>query len=203
VFRSEVTVTFQEHHGERFSGLSAFRDLERSPASSANEWGGRGINPGRFIASQVHGEVGMKLLTVILAMVSLLVVVAQAAERTGTITVTVKKLRNNNGKAGAALFSSADGFPKKLEKAFRSVSGPIKKKRAKLVFRNVPYGVYAIACVHDENGNGKIDKNIMGLPKEGYGFSKDAMGMFGPPDFEAAKIALDSPSLSLSIRVNY
>ena len=145
----------------------------------------------------------MRWLTVILAMVSLLVVVAQAAERTGTITVTVKKLRNSNGKVGALLFSSADGFPKKTKKAFRMVSAPIQKKRAKLVFENVPYGAYAIACVHDENGNGKIDYNVMGLPKEGYGFSKDAMGMFGPPNFEAAKITLDSPSLSLRIKVNY
>jgi uncharacterized protein (DUF2141 family) len=142
-------------------------------------------------------------LLLILAMVSLLVVVAQAAENTGTITVTVKKLRNNAGKAGAVLFSSADGFPKKTKKAFRSVSAPIKKKRAKLVFENVPYGTYAIACVHDENGNGKMDYNMMGLPKEGYGFSNDAMGMLGPPDFEAAKITLDSPSRSLSIKVNY
>lgn len=145
----------------------------------------------------------MRWLTVILAMVSLLVVVAQAAERTGTITVTVKKLRNNNGKVGALLFSSADGFPKKTKKAFRLVSVPIQKKRAKLVFENVPYGAYAIASVHDENGNGKMDYNVMGLPKEGYGFSKDAMGMFGPPKFEAAKITLDSPSLSLRIKVNY
>ena len=145
----------------------------------------------------------MKRLMLILAMGLMAVVVAQAAERTGTITVTVKKLRNNDGQVGALLFSSADGFPKKIKKAYRSVSGPIKRKRAKIVFENVPYGTYAIACVHDENGNGKMDYNVMGLPKEGYGFSNDAMGMLGPPNFKAAKIALNSPSLSLSIKIHY
>ena len=145
----------------------------------------------------------MKRLMLILAMGLMAVVVAHAAERTGTITVTVKKLRNNDGRVGALLFNSADGFPKKIENAFRSASGPIKRKRAKLVFKNVPYGTYAIACLHDENGNGKMDYNVMGLPKEGYGFSNDAMGMLGPPNFRAAKIALDSPSLSLSIKIHY
>ena len=145
----------------------------------------------------------MKRLMLNLAIVSLIVAVAHAAERTGTITVAVKKLRNNNGKVGAALFSSAEGFPKNAAKAFRAVSAPIKKKRAKIVFDNVPYGTYAIACVHDENENGKMDYNIVGLPKEGYGFSNDAMGMLGPPSFKAAKITLDSPSQSLSIKVNY
>lgn len=145
----------------------------------------------------------MKRLMLILAMGLMAVVVAQAAERTGTITVTVKKLRNNDGQVGALLFSSADGFPKKIKNAFRSVAGPIKRKRAKLVFENVPYGTYAIACVHDENGNGKMDYNVVGLPKEGYGFSNDAMGMLGPPNFKAAKIALNSPSLFLNIKIHY
>ncbi|MEK8015864.1 MAG: DUF2141 domain-containing protein [Candidatus Parabeggiatoa sp.] len=49
---------------------------------------------------------------------------------------------------------------------------------------------YAIAAYHDANGNEKLDKNFFGIPKEGYGFSNNARGTFGPPSFEKAAFEL-------------
>lgn len=51
-------------------------------------------------------------------------------------------------------------------------------------FRTVSTGTYTVACYHDKNSNRKLDKNLMGLPLEKYGFSNDARGTFGPPDLE-------------------
>ncbi|MBB5205503.1 uncharacterized protein (DUF2141 family) [Inhella inkyongensis] len=56
---------------------------------------------------------------------------------------------------------------------------------------DLPEGaVVAISALQDLNGNGRMDKNAMGMPVEPYGFSRDAAGSFGPPNFEAAKITV-------------
>lgn len=53
-----------------------------------------------------------------------------------------------------------------------------------LVFKDLPDGQYAVRFIHDENSNEKLDTNFIGIPKEGFGFSNDAFGRFGPKDFE-------------------
>ena len=58
-----------------------------------------------------------------------------------------------------------------------------------LKFENLPSGTYALALIHDENGNGKLD-TLMGIPKEGFGFSKNPAIRFGPPSFKSAELAI-------------
>jgi uncharacterized protein (DUF2141 family) len=130
-------------------------------------------------------------------------VLGQAAEKNGTIVVIGKNLKDSKGRIGAALFKSADGFPKDSKKAFKRGRAKIKDKKAQIEFKDIPYGEYAVALIHDENENGKMDYNAIGLPKEGYGFSNDAMGTLGPPDFKAAKFKLDSPKKDVPIKLNY
>lgn len=66
--------------------------------------------------------------------------------------------------------------------------------------RNVKPGTYSIAVFHDRNGNGKLDRNFIGLPSEPYGFSND-VGRRGPPSFEAARIVVREPSTTIVIPV--
>jgi uncharacterized protein (DUF2141 family) len=66
--------------------------------------------------------------------------------------------------------------------------------------RNVKPGSYSIAVFHDTNGNGKLDRNFIGLPNEPYGFSNDT-GRRGPPNFEAARIVVKEPSTTIVIPV--
>ena len=60
-----------------------------------------------------------------------------------------------------------------------------------------------IAVVHDENMNGKLDTNRLGIPTEGYGFSNGARAVLGPPSFSAASFRHDGGTLNLSIRLRY
>jgi uncharacterized protein (DUF2141 family) len=60
-------------------------------------------------------------------------------------------------------------------------------KKTVYTFRNVPDGIYAASFFYDENGNGKLDVNFLGIPKEQYGFSNNAKGFFGPAKFAKAK----------------
>jgi uncharacterized protein (DUF2141 family) len=69
-----------------------------------------------------------------------------------------------------------------------------------LRLRNVKPGSYAIAVFHDTNGNGKLDRNFIGLPSEPYGFSND-VGRRGAPDFEAARVIVEEPSTTIVIPI--
>jgi uncharacterized protein (DUF2141 family) len=78
---------------------------------------------------------------------------------------------------------------------------PAKQGAVELRVRNVKPGSYSIAVFHDVNGNGKLDRNFIGLPSEPYGFSND-VGRRGPPDFERARIVVREPSTTIVIPVH-
>jgi uncharacterized protein (DUF2141 family) len=73
---------------------------------------------------------------------------------------------------------------------------------ATLDFGHVAPGRYAISLFHDENGNGRLDKRML-LPREGYGFSRDAPVRFGPPSFAAAAFTVAGGDARQSIRMRY
>lgn len=101
-----------------------------------------------------------------------------------SITVTIKNLRNNNGHILLSLFNQSKGWPEDEANTLRKVEIPIKNKTATISFTNMPAGTYAVAIMHDENDNYRMDKTMFGMPKEGFGFSNDVMGTFGPPGFK-------------------
>ncbi len=120
------------------------------------------------------------------------------------IHVQVLDIRNSTGTVACALFESADGFPKAfLRSATNVMVIKIRKAQARCTFEDIPPGTYAIAAIHDENMNGELDANWMGVPTEGYGFSNDAKASFGPPSFAAAGFPYDGRDLELTISLHY
>ncbi len=114
----------------------------------------------------------------------------QPASPAADVTVVAKNLRNDHGVVRACLTSLADRFPKCEDRAGSfKVSGQA-SGTVTLLFRDVPPGRYAVALLHDENGNGKADRAAMMIPKEGFGFSRDAKVRFGPPRFGDAAFDL-------------
>ncbi|MET0543915.1 MAG: DUF2141 domain-containing protein [Variovorax sp.] len=89
-----------------------------------------------------------------------------------------------------ALFDTADALA--ADKALAAQTLPMRNGAAQLVFVGLPAGRYVLKSFADENGNGKLDTNLVGLPIERYGFSNDAKGRMGPPGFDAAAIPLDA-----------
>ncbi len=102
------------------------------------------------------------------------------------IHVEISGLRNEKGQVLCAIYSSADGFPKRSDKALAHARSSISDRHAVCDFPGLNAGTYAISLFQDENSNGKLDTNIMGIPREGVGASNNAKGHFGPPKFEAA-----------------
>lgn len=119
-----------------------------------------------------------------------------------SVTVAVSGLRNTKGLIRACLttlpaaFPECDKDPQSLRLSVPAKNGPV------LVFRHVAPGSYAVSLFHDENGNGRLDKT-MGIPSEGYGFSRDAPVHFGPPKFDAAKVSIGSSDMTLAIKLRY
>lgn len=97
-----------------------------------------------------------------------------------------------------AVFDTADGLANNL--ALASQKAELRDGAAQLVFSGLPAGRYAIKSFADENGNARLDTNLLGLPMERYGFSNDARGRMGPPSFDAAAVTLDANS-TITIRL--
>ena len=120
------------------------------------------------------------------------------------IHVKILGIRNSKGGVACALFESPEGFPTEyLRSATNIMVIKVRDKQARCDFEDIPPGTYALAVVHDENMNGKLDTNRLGIPKEGYGFSNDARGLFGAPSFSAASFSYDGQNLDLTISLSY
>ena len=72
-----------------------------------------------------------------------------------------------------------------------------------LDFASVAPGRYAIAVLHDENGNGKVDRALGLMPKEGFGFSRDAPVRMGPPSFKRAAFDVSGTTVRQTLRMRY
>ena len=103
----------------------------------------------------------------------------------GQMIVKIKGFSSDKGTVKIALNNSKENY--KEGKPFRAVETQIINGTSEFIFKDIPFGEYAIKCYHDENSNGLMDKNILGIPSEDYGFSNNARGSFGPPDYEEAK----------------
>lgn len=90
------------------------------------------------------------------------------------IDISIQKLRNSKGQVVVELKSPE-------EELVQRISTKIENRSAKLQFLNIEKGTYTFSWFHDENENGEFDRNFIGVPKEGYGFSNNAVGKFGPP----------------------
>lgn len=111
------------------------------------------------------------------------------ADAQSKIVVTVTNLVNDKGSCKACLFNNASSFAGNGT-AIKCIDIPIKNKTAATVFNEVPKGIYAIAVFHDENNNNKMDKNFLGIPKEGYGASKNKLPFASAPSFKENKFEL-------------
>ncbi len=119
------------------------------------------------------------------------------------VDVTVTGLRSARGQMLACLTARPQTFPdcNKDPQAFRRTV-PVGAATVRFDFGLVPEGRFAIALVHDENGNGRMDKRLM-LPSEGFGFSRDAPLRFGPPSFGSAAFQVDPATEHQAIRMRY
>ncbi len=133
---------------------------------------------------------------------------SESASHTGsgcTLRIHVDGLRNSKGNIGTILFKTSEGWPEDKSKAFRHGPAPIDpgQRQGTAVWTDLPPGDYGVAAIHDENSNAKLDKNLIGIPKEGFGFANNPHVGWSPPPFSAAVAHVACPETQIAIHIQY
>ena len=110
-------------------------------------------------------------------------------------------VRSAKGVLRICLTADPDNFPACVDDA-DALTRTIPARAGALRFAALPRGQYAVAVIHDENGNAKLD-TFAGIPREGYGFSRNPPIMFGAPKFAAARFTLGGDANAQQIRLRY
>ncbi len=121
--------------------------------------------------------------------------------QTGNLQLQLQNIQPKKGSIKVALFNSKETFLDNSA-AYLSQSLEVNQRNSiDISFPNLPFGMYTAAIFHDVNNNGKLDKNLLGVPTEPYGFSNNARSKWGPPKYDTAKFQLDQDQLSLQVEV--
>ncbi|MCW9064937.1 MAG: DUF2141 domain-containing protein [Ignavibacteriaceae bacterium] len=129
---------------------------------------------------------------------------AQTSEATtqfGKLKVVILGFNNNEGDCWFAIDNSREVYESEDTVWIGKILS-IENKEVIVVIDSLKYGEYAVRVFHDENKNGKIDSNFLGIPTEDYGYSNDASGWFGPPSWEKAKFIFDKPEMTIDINID-
>jgi len=122
----------------------------------------------------------------------------------GDITVNITDIRNTDGEILISLYDKAEGFPRDRQAIFRTaVVEPDVSGQVTTVFEDLPYGDYALAVLHDEDGSQGMTFGSFHLPKEGYCFSNNVKVRFKPPKFKKTKFTLNGDDVNQTLRMRY
>jgi uncharacterized protein (DUF2141 family) len=154
----------------------------------------------------------MQLLAI--GFVVVLGMLAASAARSSELRVTITGVRSESGELLIGLYETEKGFEGAIANAETSgimadrnrlvgVAMRARPGSQQAVFAQLPPGRYAVIVVHDENDDGRLDANALGVPTEGYGFSKDARGFLSAPSFDAAAITIGDADMTISLSLIY
>ena len=141
-------------------------------------------------------------LTAAVTLGVLLAATAPNAAQAGEVVIEVTNVRSSDGLIRIALYTDPSTFPDRSGVHLGQVV-PAEAGTTRVVFPDIVPGMYAIAMTHDEDGDGEFDTNLLGVPREGWGFSRNAMGLFGPPDFFDAAFSVTNEPTFQRLRVRY
>lgn len=116
-----------------------------------------------------------------------------------SINITVTNIKNTKGVVRIGIINKEKDFP---YDAFTGKKVPISGNSVNVKFNGLAPGEYAVSVHHDANCNDKLDKNVLGIPLEGYCFSNNVKALTAPPKFKYAKFLLDK-SFSQTLKMTY
>ncbi|WP_211854720.1 DUF2141 domain-containing protein [Plastoroseomonas hellenica] len=117
------------------------------------------------------------------------------------LAITITNARNAMGEVVVTLYGADPrAF---LEQRIALAEVPIQGNAAQVCFALSTPGDYAVSVFHDENNDHILNRTLLGLPEEGFGFSNDAPVRLGPPSFRAARVAVPPSGGGIAIRLRY
>ena len=124
-----------------------------------------------------------------------------AAAPVAELDVAIDHVRSTKGMIRVCLTADPHNFPGCVDDA-NATTRSIPANMPDVRFDGLPHGDYAVAVIHDENSNAKLDV-FAGIPREGYGFSRNPPVMFGAPRFAAARFTITGDANTQQIRMRY
>jgi uncharacterized protein (DUF2141 family) len=149
------------------------------------------------------------------AVLTVLLTLFAPAVNASELRITVEGIRSPQGTLLIGLYDSFESFTRAIELSDKDgfLNDPSRfaavalranaAMKSAVVLTNLDPGQYTIILFHDENGNGKLDKNALGVPTEPYGFSNNVRGFLGPPDFEEAIMEINAGDKAVRIALIY
>jgi uncharacterized protein (DUF2141 family) len=116
------------------------------------------------------------------------------------LTITVAGIATGEGQIMLAVQSSEAAFNGDAP-TIASFILPAREGQVTITTDALTAGEYGVRAMHDANANGEMDSNMLGIPKEAWGFSNNAKGKFGPPGWDAVKFQY-SGDQSITINLN-
>ncbi len=120
---------------------------------------------------------------------------------TGTIHLEIQNIKASKGSIKVAIFETEEDFLVEGKALQDHSAATTNSDKLTIKFEALPFGTYAIAIYQDINDNNKLDTNLLGIPKEPYGFSNNAKSKWGPPDYQIAKFELNQKVLKINASV--
>jgi len=120
------------------------------------------------------------------------------------LSITITNIKSATGNMRIGIYNVAEDFPKE-ERTYKNKVYKINKTGSILIkIKDLPYGEYAIGFYHDENKNGTLDKNFIGIPKEPFALSNNFKPLFTAPDFDDCRFTYSADNSKISVELlNY
>jgi len=135
-------------------------------------------------------------------LILMLVFTSAIAKAQSKIIAQISNIRNDKGVCQVCLYNNATSFNGNGGTPVQCVQSAVKNGISEAQFEHVPAGVYAIMVFHDANSNKKLDQNFLGIPKEGYGASRNKLPFASAPSYDGNKFSVpDKTTTTLRIRL--
>lgn len=145
-----------------------------------------------------------RLIIAFLAILGNLVLVPNAKAATSNdLKITVDGLKKQQGQICFSVFARSKGFPSKKASSLRNGCIKVAENSVELNFKNLKAGNYAVAVFHDVNSDGALNRNFVGIPTEGFGFTNNPKILNGPPKFNDSAVLVAGSSTNTQINLQY
>ena len=121
--------------------------------------------------------------------------------QTYNISISIPNLNNKDGEIQFGIYNNKDNFPK-VDKQYKLFIIKTDEFTGTYTIKDLPKGEYAVALLHDKNADKICNMNFLGIPKEGYGFSRNFKPKLSAPTFNDCKIDLTA-NTSITIKMLY
>jgi uncharacterized protein (DUF2141 family) len=130
-----------------------------------------------------------------------IIMATQPVPATDEFVITFTNVEKASGSIYVGIYDRSDHFLKDDKAVIKKIVPVRSTGEVRVSLAALPPGTYAVSAFHDVNGNGRMDKNIVGIPTEPYGFSNDARPMFRAPNWNEAKFAWKGGTGGISVRL--